>query len=154
MIKLTAIVIASALSLTPLHSVAAYNSNMSNSSNMNNVQVNNSGSSHTVVDGIYCPTASMTVGAATMDSESEYYDSSTKSMAVTVGIHIPIDLGNGTLSRCRRAQEAAVYQRKLNDDWSTIRKCIDLHKAGIKLDPRIYPWAKRCDGLDYSNFKR
>lgn len=121
-------------------------SDMYNSATMNNVQVNNSGTPTTTIDNIQCPTASFTFGGGQIQADSVYYRRHLNSTTATVGFQMPIDI-NGTVDRCIQAQKAAVATRKFTYQMNVVKNCIAAAKAGLYLDPKQFPWAKMCTGV-------
>lgn len=124
---------------------AEYNGSMYNSNAMSNVQVNNSGSSYTSMDNITCPTGTWTAGGAFNDTQMQH-GADANSGTVMLSYNHPTDL-NGTISRCVKAQRAAVITRQQNNDFDVIRNCIAAKNANIYLDPTVFSWAKQCKGV-------
>lgn len=124
---------------------AEYNGSMYNSNAMSNVQVNNTGSSYTAMDNITCPTGTWSAGAAFNDTQMSH-GSDANSGTMMLSYNHPTDL-NGTVSRCVKAQKAALITRERNNDFDIIRNCIAAKNAGIRLDPMVFAWAKKCEGV-------
>lgn len=124
---------------------AEYSGNMYNSNAMSNVQVNNSGSSYSSLGNITCPTGTFTIGAAYNDTQIESGSNASSGTSLLTYNH-PIDL-NGTISRCIDAQKAEVTRMETENDFNVIRNCIAAKQANLTLDPKVFPWAKKCEGI-------
>ena len=125
-------------------SSAEYNSPMNNANTMSNVQVNNSATPFVDLRGIRCPVASLTTGAGVGAAHTK--DNGSQSANAVIGFQVPIDL-NGTIDRCQQAQRAEVAKMRFASDMEILRACVEARTNGYRLDPAVYPWAAKCNGL-------
>ena len=121
-----------------------YNSPMNNANTMSNVQVNNSATPYVDLRGIRCPTAALTAGAGITqaDSSKAYADSHN----LVIGFQMPIDI-NGTIDRCVQAQQADLANMRFDNDLKILSVCEKALEKGYYLDPEIFPWAAKCEGV-------
>ncbi|AUR96767.1 hypothetical protein NVP1232O_33 [Vibrio phage 1.232.O._10N.261.51.E11] len=104
-------------------------------------------------DRVTCPTGKFTAAAIPTKTNSDYGDSDSASLMV--GLSIPVDF-NGTVDRCKQQQrlmirnaEWEMTDREIDTDMRILAACKKAFDDKININPKAFPWAKKCDSLTF-----
>ena len=99
-------------------------------------------------DSITCPTTTFTAGFMPTKTHNDYGINSNRSenYVALISLNVPLDW-DGTVTRCRQRQEALVARDRMNREFAIIDACLRIKREKLILDPRLFPFAKKCRGL-------
>lgn len=160
--------------LAVMFSSTAYCANSSNSSAYaDGSVVNYNSQSNNALDGempqaifsenmISCPTSKLGLYVIPSHNSSDYGDSN--GITGMMGVTIPLDT-NGTMDRCAQGQRLIVRnleirnekresESKLDYDMKIMAACEKAFKDGTFIDPNVYPWAVKCQGMKFTRVNK
>ena len=106
-------------------------------------------------DSITCPTTTLTAGFMPTKTHNDYGINSNRSenYVALLSLNVPLDWG-GTITRCKQRQEALIARdkisltrAKISQEFAVIDACLKIKREKLMLDPRVFPFAKKCQGL-------
>ncbi|PHS61777.1 MAG: hypothetical protein COB09_17060 [Thalassobium sp.] len=95
-------------------------------------------------EAVTCDAPKLTVGILPTYT-SGYYGRGTTGF--TGGISLSIPLGS-TVTRCKKLQQSIIRSAQRQGEYDIIMMCVELKKKGISVEPGLFNFAARCEGVN------